>query len=78
MYLTHDAFEQAHFRMKGLDHIAATKRGTRPGDCIGDVCFNLIMQIIMRDVRTQLKQAGLKDVIETGINTIPQGDEPAA
>lgn len=43
--MTRDAFRLAHFKMRGLPDAALTQRGTRPGDPVGDVCFNLVIQV---------------------------------
>jgi hypothetical protein len=36
--------------MDGLPEVALTSRGTRPGDPVGDILFNLLMVIIMKDI----------------------------
>ena len=51
---TQDAFKNAHFSMRGVSSIALTSRGTRPGDPIGDICFNIIMQKVLAEVRSRV------------------------
>eukprot|EP00435_Cladocopium_sp_Y103_P036537 s605_g9.t1 len=48
--LLRDVLSATYFQMEGLSEIAVTTRGTRPGDPIGDVAFNLTMSLIMKDV----------------------------
>ena len=45
-----DVLSATCFELDGLDEVAATNRGTRPGDPIGDVAFNLTMALILKDV----------------------------
>ena len=60
---TKDAFRHSHFRVKGVSGAGHTQRGTRPGDPIGDVCFNIVMQVIMSKVRQQMVQMGYRDLL---------------
>ena len=58
---TFDAFRQAHFTMRGLPYARRTSRGTRPGDPIGDITFNILMQLLLKEVRAQFTQLGALD-----------------
>lgn len=58
---TFDAFRQAHFTMRGLPYAGRTSRGTRPGDPIGDITLNILMQLLLKEVRAQLTQLGVHD-----------------
>ena len=75
---TKDAFRHSHFRVKGVSEAGHTQRGTRPGDPIGDVCFNIVMQVIMAKVRHQMVQIGYCDLlqVENEHEEIP-GSRPA-
>ena len=55
-----DIFDQAHFQMAGIPQVAIPSRGTRPGDPIGDVCFNLVMVDMIYRVRDKLQSQGLQ------------------
>lgn len=57
-----------HFRIQGLPQVAKTARGTRPGDPIGDILFNIIMQRILCDVRDELRRIGSHDVVQHGVH----------
>lgn len=58
---TFDAFRQAHFTMRGLSYAGRTSRGTRPGDLIRDITFNILTQLLLKEVRAQLTQLGVRD-----------------
>ena len=58
---TFDAFRQAHFTVRGLSYAGRTSRGTRPGDPIGDITFNILMQLLLKEVRAQFIQLGVCD-----------------
>ena len=55
-----DMFDGAHFQMAGVNQIAVPSRGTRPGDPIGDVCFNLVMIDMIKSVRASLQAQNLQ------------------
>lgn len=40
--------------MRGIDRIGIRQRGTRPGDPVGDMCFNLLMSGMLRDYRVRM------------------------
>ena len=46
-----DALTNTYFQVKGCDFPVVTHRGTRPGDPLADVLFNLTMQMILRDTK---------------------------
>eukprot|EP00435_Cladocopium_sp_Y103_P023028 s251_g5.t1 len=48
--LLRDVLSATYFQMEGIDEIAVSTRGTRPGDPIGDVAFNLTMALVLKDV----------------------------
>ena len=50
-----DLFRGTHFELDGLPEVALTSRGTRPGDPVGDILFNLLMVILMKDITTDLR-----------------------
>lgn len=55
-------FQASHFRMKGLPDLVHTTKGTRPGDPVADLLFNMTMSLIQRAVRRQLALCGIQDV----------------
>lgn len=63
------AFRQAHFTMRS--------RGTRPGDPIGDITFNILTQLLLKEVRGQLTNLGVLDWLEHPLRA-GQGDEMQA
>lgn len=69
-----DAMRATHFRVKGLSQVAQTSRGTHPGDPIGDILFNIIMQRILCDVRDELGRIGFRNVVADGY--CPQESAP--
>ena len=44
--------------MRGVNRIGIPRRGTRPGDPVGDVCFNLLMSGMLRDYRVRMACKG--------------------
>ena len=42
--------------MTDVDEKIATHRGTRPGDPVGDILFNMLFRLILKDVRIELQQ----------------------
>lgn len=55
--LLKDALTNTHFFIQGLDAPCRTTRGTRPGDPLGDLLFNLVMSLIMQDARERILDA---------------------
>jgi hypothetical protein len=54
--LLKDALTNTHFFISGLDAPCRTTRGTRPGDPLGDLLYNMVMALIMRDARGSMLQ----------------------
>ena len=54
-----DMLTGSHFGMTGTDTVVQTHRGTRPGDPVGDVLFNMAMTSAMKDLHRRIKQAGV-------------------
>ena len=55
-----DFFAGAFFQMHSTHGVTLTTRGTRPGDPLGDLLFNLVFQVVMRQAReTFLQRTGL-------------------
>ena len=52
-----DMFEGTHFVMPGYPRPVATFRGTRPGDPVADILFNMAFRLIVLDARTKFLQA---------------------
>ena len=50
-----DMFSGTHFQMKGVANPVATFRGTRPGDPVADVLFNMVFRLIVLDARTKFQ-----------------------
>eukprot|EP00435_Cladocopium_sp_Y103_P068330 s1096_g31.t1 len=51
-----DMFSATHYTMAGVQGRVCTTRGTRPGDPIADIIFNMVFYLILRDTRDQFKQ----------------------
>ena len=49
-----DLFKGTYFEIDGLDQVSLTSRGTRPGDPVGDILFNLVMTLVLKDITAQL------------------------
>ena len=58
--LLQDFFHASFYQMQHVPGVTMTTRGTRPGDPLGDVLFNLAFRLVMRDARKLfLDQTGL-------------------
>ena len=55
MRLLHDMLQATCFEMEGLSEVAVTTRGTRPGDPIGDIAFNIVMAALLKDVSESIR-----------------------
>ena len=53
-HLVRDTMSHTYFQVSHLSHLCCTTRGTRPGDPLGDLLFNMIMRPIMEDCRAWL------------------------
>ena len=62
-------FEATHFSMDGVAGITHTSKGTRPGDPIADLLFNMAMRLIQRSVQRKLDEHHLQDLAQR-----PHGD----
>ena len=58
-------FEATHFSMDGLPGVTHTSKGTRPGDPIADLLFNMTMRLIQRSVQKKLEAHQLCDLAQT-------------
>eukprot|EP00435_Cladocopium_sp_Y103_P075615 s462_g61.t1 len=52
-----DMFSGTHFTMQGLDDCTATFRGTRPGDPVADILFNMAFRLLVLDTRDKIRAA---------------------
>ena len=52
-----DMFSGTHFVMQGIDEQTATMRGTRPGDPVADILFNMAFKLVLTDARKRIQQS---------------------
>ena len=52
-----DLFHPTYFQMGGVASPTMTTRGTRPGDPVADILFNMLFGIILRQARTEFLQS---------------------
>ena len=52
-----DMFSGTHFSMQGLQGKTATMRGTRPGDPVADIMFNMVFKLVVLDARAKIEQS---------------------
>ena len=50
-----DMFTATYFEMTAVEEKVATSRGTRPGDPVGDILFNMLFRLVLQDVRRGLQ-----------------------
>lgn len=62
-------FEGTHFAMVGLPGVTHTSKGTRPGDPVADLLFNMAMSLIQRSVRRKLADQQLHDLAHSYTST---------
>ena len=55
-YLLSDLFKATFFQVDGIDEVALTTKGTRPGDPVGDILFNMLMTVMMEEVTDHIRQ----------------------
>ena len=55
--ILHDMFSGTHFTMQGLNDKVATMRGTRPGDPVADILFNMAFRLVVLDARKRIQTA---------------------
>ena len=53
--LIQDCMTNTFFTIEGLQGVCKTTRGTRPGDPLGDLLFNLIMRLVLKDTHAFLQ-----------------------
>ena len=53
--LIQDCMTNTFFTIEGLPGVCKTTRGTRPGDPLGDLLFNLIMRLVLIDTHTYIQ-----------------------
>ena len=51
-----DVMTNTHFVVDGLPSPCRTRKGTRPGDPIGDILYNLVMSVLLRDAKTYIAE----------------------
>ena len=56
--LVTDAMQNTWFSMAGVDKVARTRKGTRPGDNLGDILFNLTMIPVLTDIGAYVHRMG--------------------
>ena len=54
--LVQDVLRGTYFQIRGLDEYVQTHRGTRPGDPVGDILFNLTMSLIVKDIQHDVEE----------------------
>jgi hypothetical protein len=52
-----DMFSGTYFSMQGLQGKTATMRGTRPGDPVADILFNMVFKLVVLDARAKIEQS---------------------
>ena len=50
-----DMFSGTYFMMQGLEGQTATMRGTRPGDPVADILFNMAFKLVVLDARSKIE-----------------------
>eukprot|EP00435_Cladocopium_sp_Y103_P030701 s66_g7.t1 len=54
--LLQDLFRNTFFTVEGVPFPCLTSKGTRPGDPVGDILFNMSMRLILKDVTEFVRQ----------------------
>eukprot|EP00435_Cladocopium_sp_Y103_P015128 s3107_g3.t1 len=54
--IVHDLLSNTFFLMDGISFPCRTARGTRPGDPIGDILFNMVMSLVLNDFHERMAQ----------------------
>ena len=52
-----DMFSGTHFSMHGISGQVATQRGTRPGDPVADILFNMAFKLVILDARKRIRDS---------------------
>eukprot|EP00435_Cladocopium_sp_Y103_P026129 s702_g6.t1 len=58
LQLLQDVLRSTYFQIDGIPEVATTNRGTRPGDPIGDIAFNLLMAVLMKEITAEVQVNG--------------------
>eukprot|EP00435_Cladocopium_sp_Y103_P032495 s3994_g8.t1 len=58
LQLLQDVLRSTYFQIDGIPEVATTNRGTRPGDPIGDIAFNLLMAVLMKEITAAVQVNG--------------------
>ena len=76
--LLRDVLSATCFEIDGISEVAVTHRGTRPGDPIGDIAFNLTMALILKEVTgTMQKTSAVWAGDPTPVSDFTVTQEPA-
>eukprot|EP00435_Cladocopium_sp_Y103_P056468 s2453_g19.t1 len=51
-----DMFTATHFRMSNIPNAVCTTRGTRPGDPVADIMFNMLFRLVLLDTREMFQR----------------------
>ena len=60
------------FSTQGLDTVARTLKGTKQGDPLGDIIFNMIMSKVLRAIERRAKDAGIWEAFHIPSNMFTQ------
>eukprot|EP00435_Cladocopium_sp_Y103_P046244 s495_g13.t1 len=55
-HVLQDMMTNTYFSLPGMAEMCHTTRGTRPGDPVADILFNLCMTVLLRDFHEQVQQ----------------------
>jgi hypothetical protein len=55
-HIVRDTMSHTHFQVANRPELCCTTRGTRPGDPLGDLLFNMIMRLILEDCRASFQE----------------------
>eukprot|EP00435_Cladocopium_sp_Y103_P010921 s3128_g2.t2 len=58
LLLLQDVLRSTYFQIDGISEVATTNRGTRPGDPIGDIAFNMLMAVLMKEITAEMQGLG--------------------
>eukprot|EP00435_Cladocopium_sp_Y103_P038893 s1179_g10.t1 len=73
-----DVLRSTYFEIDGIPEVATTNRGTRPGDPIGDISFNLLMAVLLQDITHNIRAAGrIWEGAPVGIDDFSRCQSPA-
>ena len=75
-HLVRDTMSHTFFQVNHLPQLCCTTRGTRPGDPLGDLLFNMIMRLIMEDCKAWMLQHTQSQWIGTPAHTASFANAP--